>query len=228
MATVLITGVNRGIGLGLLEAYLKRNAKVIGSARDIGDVKRRHAHEISAGRLRVLSMDVTVSDSIAAAARSVDEPIDILINNAGVVGPKHQSTLDMDFAGFAHTFEVNTLGPLRVAQAFLPHLKRGRMAKIVTISSGMGSMSYASSDRIAYRASKAAVNKVMQGLSTDLKPFRIAVASIHPGWVRSDMGGSSADITVEESAKGIISVIDRLTPETTGRFFDWNGAQRPW
>ena len=163
-----------------------------------------------------------------AAAASITEPIDILINNAGSIGPERQSTLDMDFDGFAQTFAVNTLAPLAVVQAFLPHLKRSSSPRILTISSWMGSLSHQKSDRIAYRASKAAVNKVMQGLATDLEPMGVAVAVLHPGWVRTDMGGAGADIAPAESAAGILKLAEGLTLAGTGKFYNWDGSSLDW
>lgn len=142
-----------------------------------------------------------------------------------MIGPQRQSTLDTDFEGFLETLNVNTLGPLRIVQAFLPHLRRSKAARIITISSRMGSLSYAKSDRIAYRASKAAVNKVMQGLATDLQGERIVAISVHPGWVQTDMGGSEADISVQESAAGLVKLVDRLTLDDSGGFFDWTGER---
>lgn len=226
MATVLITGVGRGIGLELCRQALDQGHAVIGSVRDSAQADNLRA--TFAGRLTVLELDVTDAAALSAAARSLDVAIDIVINNAGVIGPKRQSTLDMEFEGFAEALAVNTLAPLRVAQAFLPHLERAERPRLLTISSRMGSMSYAKSDQIAYRASKAAVNKIVQALATDLAPRGIAVASIHPGWVRTDMGGSSADIATEESARGILALADKLTLAETGRFWNYDGNELPW
>jgi len=224
VSTWLITGVGRGIGRELARALLMRGERVIGTLRDPAQISAELSACAASGSLKLVALDVRDGASIADAARQVDEPIDVLINNAGVIGPQRQSTLDMDFDGFLDTFAVNTLGPLRVVQAFLPHLRKAGAAKIVTISSRMGSLSYAKSDRIAYRASKAAVNKVVQGLATDLQAEGIVAIAVHPGWVRTDMGGAGADIPVEESAAGIIRLIDRMTLRETGRFFDWTGA----
>jgi NAD(P)-dependent dehydrogenase (short-subunit alcohol dehydrogenase family) len=196
---------------------------VIATVRDCEHVPPDWASFRENGQLEVLALDVRDGRSIAEAAKTVDEPVDMLVNNAGIIGPERQSTLDMDFDGFLETLAVNTLGPLRVVQAFLPHLRRAHAGRIVTISSRMGSLSYATSDRIAYRASKAAVNKVMQGLATDLREDGITVVSVHPGWVRTDMGGSGADIPVQESAAGLLRLIDRLSLSDTGGFFDWQG-----
>ncbi|MCG7391721.1 SDR family oxidoreductase [Microvirga sp. ACRRW] len=223
MSTYLITGIGRGIGQELARALLMRGERVIGTLRDLGWASPEWKKFTADGRLKLIALDVRDEASIVEAASQLDEPIDVLINNAGLIGPKRQSTLDMDFEGFLEVLRVNTLGPLRITQAFLSHLRQSKAAKIVTISSRMGSLSHAKSDRIAYRASKAAVNKVMQGLATDLQPEGIIAISVHPGWVRTDMGGSDADISVEESAAGLIRLIDGLTLKETGGFFDWNG-----
>jgi NAD(P)-dependent dehydrogenase (short-subunit alcohol dehydrogenase family) len=199
---------------------------VIGSVRDAAAAK---ALEAELGlRFQALVFDVTDDDAVAQAAASLDRPIDVLINNAGIIGPERQSALDMDFGGFAESLAVNVLAPLRIAQAFLPHLTRSAKPRLMTVSSGMGSMSYASSDHLAYRASKAAVNKVTQGLATDLKRFGVAVASIHPGWVRTDMGGRGADIEAGESAKGILDIAEGLDLAGTGKFLRYDGSEMAW
>lgn len=219
MTTILITGAGRGIGRELAVQALAKGWRVIGSVRKAGT---------SPAGVHELDFDVTDEAAIRAAAASLDEPVDILINNSGVIGPARQSTTDMDYRGFALTLDINVLGPLRVTQAFLPHLQRSQQPRVLTVSSLMGSMSYAKSDRIAYRASKAAVNKVMQGLATDLAPQGIAVASLHPGWVKTDMGGQGADIEPQQSAAGILTIAEALTAEQTGRFWNWDGKQLEW
>ena len=226
MTRILITGVHRGIGRELARQAVAKGWSVIGSVRtqDQAEAMRSQLGE----RFTALVFDVTDGVAIAAAAASVSVPVDILINNSGVIGPDHQSTLDMDFEGFALTLAINTLGPLRVAQAFLPNLKMSEMPRLVTISSGMGSMSYQKSDRIAYRASKAAVNKVVQGLATDLRPDGIAVVSVHPGWVRTDMGGFGADISAEESAADILTLAEGLDMLQSGSFLNHDGQLLEW
>lgn len=226
MTTILITGTNRGIGLEMANQALAKGWTVYGSAR--APVTDPDAHICHHPNFHDLQFDVTDHAAVRAAAAGIDAPIDILINNAGIIGPERQSTLDMDFDGFAETLAVNTLAPLAVAQAFLPQLKRSAAPRILTISSQMGRMSYAKSDRIAYRASKAAVNKVMQGLATDLKPMAVAVALVHPGWVRTDMGGAGADIDPSESASGILTLAEGLTLEATGQFYNWDGSIAEW
>ena len=226
MTTILITGTNRGIGLELAKQALAKGWTVYGSARTV--VTDAEAHICEHPGFHDLRFDVTDHEAVRAAAASISDPIDILINNAGTIGPERQSTLDMDFGGFAQTFAINTLAPLAVSQAFLPHLRRSANPRILTISSAMGSLSHAKSDRIAYRASKAAVNKVMQGLATDLAPMGVAVAVVHPGWVRTDMGGPDADIDVGTSASGILGLVDGLTLARTGGFFNWDGSPAEW
>ena len=226
MTTILITGAGRGIGLALAKEALARGWRVFGSVR--GEAEARELEQKFGANFRALIFDVTDAAAVADAAAAFDEPIDILINNAGVIGPDRQSALDMDFDGLRLTLEVNTLAPLRVTQAFLPHLKRSKNPRVLTISSNMGSLSYASSDHLAYRISKAAVNKAMQGLASDLKPQGVALAVLHPGWVRTDMGGAGADISPQVSAKGMLDVAQGLTLANTGQFLNFDGKTRPW
>ena len=202
---------------------------MIAGSRDPGAAPLKALKAKAGDRLQTVSLEVTDPASVQDAVSTLgDRPIDVLINNAGTIGPQRQSTLDTDFEGMAETFEINTIAPLRVAQAFLPNLMKSKMGRIVTISSSMGSLAQNTSDRIAYRASKAAVNKVFQGLATDLKSSNIAVIVMHPGWVRTDMGGSNADITPEESAAGILKVADDLTLAKTGQFINYDGKSVPW
>lgn len=219
MAKVVITGTSRGIGRKLAELYSARGDAVIGAAR-------RPQPGLS---FEERTLELADPASFAAFAAGLKgDAVDVLINNAGVIGPERQASTDMDFEGFAETFAVNTIAPLRLTQALLANIRASGAGKVVIITSGMGSMSHAKSDHVAYRASKAAVNKVAQALATDLAKENIAVASIHPGWVRTDMGGSNADISVEESAAGIQRVVDGLTVATTGQFWNYDGKPLAW
>ena len=223
MNTILITGANRGIGFELARRYADAGWRVVAGVQDVARAKSVLSFA------ECVEVDVAESASVAAlAAKYSNDTIDVLINNAGVIGPETQSSSHMDFDGFLDTLNINTLGPLRITQALLPALQRAKVGKIITITSKMGSLSYASSDHIAYRASKAAVNKVMQCVATDMKPQGIAVAVIHPGWVRTDMGGAGADIDVSTSAKGIVAVIEKLSLATTGKFWNYDGSGIQW
>ncbi len=226
MTTILITGVGRGVGHELARQSLDKGWRVIGSVRRPEDAGR--LHDLAGEAFRSLIFDVRDGGAIEAAAESIADPVDILINCSGIIGPQRQSALDMDFDGFAETLAINTIGPLRVVHAFLPHLRLSANGRILTLSSWMGSTAHPKSDRIAYRASKAAVNKLMQGLATDLAPEGIAVASVHPGWVRTDMGGSQAAVSPQDSAAGVLTLCERLTPDNTGQFWNFDGSQLPW
>jgi NAD(P)-dependent dehydrogenase (short-subunit alcohol dehydrogenase family) len=234
MATILITGANRGIGFALARTYLERRDAVIGACR-----KPREASELAAlagpsgNRVEIAWIDVTNPLSIARTRDSLrGRPIDVLINNAGIMGPERQSAADMDFDGFLHTLDANTIGPLRVTQAFLPNLEKvspGKaFGKIANISSGMGSFSGGAEGDLAYRASKAALNKLTQGMAAELKRRGIAVIAVNPGWVKTDMGGKSAPLPVSESALGIVKVIDALTLAGTGAFTSHDGSNMAW
>ena len=225
MTSILITGVNRGIGQELARAALGKGWTVYGSVRT-----RQQAGGMAKALpgLKPLVFDVTDREAISDAASGLEGPLDIVINNAGIIGPDRQSPLDMDFDGFAQTLAVNTLAPLAISQALLPHLRQSTGGRIVTISSQMAWMGYAKSDRIAYRASKSAVNKVMQGLATDLEPEGISVCVIDPGWVKTDMGGEDADNNPLDVAEGILKIADSLTVSHTGKFFKWTGEERPF
>ncbi|MCK7612133.1 SDR family oxidoreductase [Roseibium sediminicola] len=226
MPVCLVTASNRGIGFELARAALARGWTVYGSVRT-----EELAHETASrldGDFKPLVFDVTDHARVHAVAASLDNALDLLINNAGIISPKRQSPLDMDFDGFAETLKVNTLAPLAVSQAFLPPLRKSVNGRILTISSQMAWIGYRKSDTLAYRASKAAVNKVMQGLATELEPSNIPVALIDPGWVRTDMGGPQADNDPVAVAEGILEVAERLTLADTGKFFRWSGEERPF
>jgi len=229
MAVVLITGANRGIGLALVKAYAGRRDKVIATVRATSD---RHeldeAVKAAPKWIEVIEMDVADPAEIGRARRRLEaEPIDVLINNAGIGGPERQSATDMDFDGLIDTLNVNTIAPLRVANAFLPNVKAAK-GKIITLSSQMGQVQSASSDSLAYRVSKAAVNKLMRGLATELKPMGIPVLIVHPGWVKTDMGGDGAQLTPEQSAAQLQKLIDKLDLASTGKFLAWNGKELAW
>ncbi len=225
MTSIFITGISRGIGFEIARQALAKNWQVAGSVRKEKD---KLFLESSLAGVEVLLFDVCNNEQLKNAAAQFLPAIDILINNAGTIGPERQSTLDMDFDKFAETLAINTIAPLRVTQAFLPNLRRGKNPRLITVSSNMGRMQYARSDQIAYRSSKSAANKIVQALATDLAPDNICVVAINPGWVKTDMGGPDADISVEESANGILSVVEALTQADTCQFIDWDGTRQSW
>lgn len=217
MTHLLVTGCNRGIGRALTLAALERGWKVTGTARSVTRLSD----------VDVIECDMEEITRLGDVFRDL-APLDILINNAGVIGPRRQAALDMDFAGFRRALTVNTLAPLAMSQACLPALRQRPGSRILSLSSQMSWMGYRKSDRIAYRATKVALNKVMQGLATDLEPLGIAVALVDPGWVRTDMGGTDAEEDPDVVAGGILDLAERLTLAETGKFLRHTGEERPF
>ncbi len=223
-----ITGCNRGIGLGLVEHYLKSGDAVIAFCRN-----RDTASELTAlqslGQLHILTMDVNDNASIQAAVSQIENhPVDLLINNAGVGGGQQQSLEDIDPQQWLQVLQTNTLSPLFVTRALLPNLGLSQNPKVMIISSQLGAISYNNIGLYAYESSKAAVNKVVRGLAIDLKEQGITVCALHPGWVKTDMGGPNAEISVEVSVIGLANTIDNLNLSQTGSFWQWDGEEHPW
>jgi NAD(P)-dependent dehydrogenase (short-subunit alcohol dehydrogenase family) len=224
MARALITGASRGIGEALAATLAARGHEVLAAMR--------HPPASPAGRrgLRWLELDVADPQSIVAAAeRLAGEPLDILVNNAGIFGQRGAGLGRIDDRVWHEVLAVNVIGAYRTAEAFLPNLRMGHGRKLVTISSRMGSIGLnTTGGEYIYRSSKAAVNAVMKSLAVDLAPEGITVALLHPGWVRTDMGGQGAAIDVQTSANGLADVIEALTPAQSGGFFNYDGAPLVW
>jgi NAD(P)-dependent dehydrogenase (short-subunit alcohol dehydrogenase family) len=224
MARALITGASRGIGEALAATLAARGHEVLAAMR--------HPPASPAGRrgLRWLELDVADPQSIVAAAeRLAGEPLDILVSNAGIFGQRGAGLGRIDDRVWHEVLAVNVIGAYRTAEAFLPNLRMGLGRKLVTISSRMGSIGLnTTGGEYIYRSSKAAVNAVMKSLAVDLAPEGITVALLHPGWVRTDMGGQGAAIDVQTSANGLADVIEALTPAQSGGFFNYDGAPLVW
>lgn len=223
MATVLITGANRGIGLALARLHAARGDRVIGVCRRSSDALAQTGAQVESG------VDVTDDAAVAALAQRLrDLRIDTLVLNAGIL--ERESLGGIDAAGFdamRRQFEVNALGPLRVAQALLDHLAVG--AKVGIVTSRMGSIAdNGSGGRYGYRASKAAVNAIGKSLAVDLKPRGIAVFLLHPGYVATDMVGGTGDVTPDQAAAQLVERLDTLGLEQTGTFWHANGGELPW
>jgi NAD(P)-dependent dehydrogenase (short-subunit alcohol dehydrogenase family) len=155
--------------------------------------------------------------------------IDVLINNAGIGGPRGRATGKVDYEALAHVLDVNTMGPLRVLEAFIDHLARGERKLAVTITSGMGSIGdNTSGGSIPYRSSKAAVNMVMRSAAIDLAPRHITCVLLSPGWVKTDMGGPGAKLTPQQSVSAMRRLIAKLGPDDSGKFLHYDGREYPW
>lgn len=232
MESVVITGANRGIGLALCNTFLDAGWQVIAGCREPGAAEdlQALAGALAGERLRVLTLDVRSQNSVHAFSEALGkQPIDALINNAGVMGGEHQGLEDMDYAAWLLAFDVNTLGPHRVVKALLPNLRLAKGARILTVSSQMGAfgldMDHAP---YAYCTSKAAVSRVMQIMAKDLKAEGIIACPVHPGWVQTDMGGPNATITPQESARGLFRLVTSMGMSHSGRFWTWEGKEHVW
>jgi len=226
---VLITGANRGLGLEFVRQYLADGWRVIACCRNpLGASALIALAAASGGRLSIRELDVTDFSKIDQLAETLKaETIDLLINNAGYY--PHGSFGDNDYADWELAFRINVLAPMKMAEAFVDHVAASRLRKIATLSSKMGSIAdNGSGGSYPYRSSKTAVNMVMKSLAIDLQPRGIAVITLHPGWVLTDMGGPNALITVTQSVTGLRKVIDQLTPQNTGRFVAYDGQEIPW
>ena len=190
----------------------------------------RRLADASDDKLQILALDVTDSVIVQAAAAKLDgQAIDLLLNNAGIGGPRGQSVGNIDYEAWAKVLDVNTMGPLRVSEAFVDHVAQSERKLIVTITSGMGSLAdNTSGGAYAYRSSKAAVNMVMRSLAIDLAPRGIACVVINPGWVLTDMGGPHATLTTAESVKKLRRLIETLGPGQSGKFFNYDGREYAW
>jgi len=220
MTRTVITGANRGIGLALVLESVKRGHEVVAACR-------ASSPELDALGVEVVTgVEVGRDDGIAALSGALrDRPVDILVNNAGV--HRSDSLGRIDFDRIRLQLETNALGPVRVTQALLPNLKPG--AKVAIITSRSGSIGdNGSSGNYGYRMSKAAVNMAGVNLALDLKSRGVAVAIIHPGMVRTGMGGSPQAVEPADAARRLMARIDELTPERTGKFLHAEGYALPW
>ncbi len=235
MPSVLITGANRGIGLAFAHSFAADGWRVHACCRDPDGAEDLAALSVvmasadTAGAVMLHRLDVTDGSRIAGLSRELaDEAIDVLVNNAGVMGPG-TGFGEMDYDGWLPVFETNTLAPMRMAEGFVEQVAKSGRKLIVNISSIMGSLGEnADGGAIIYRSSKAALNMVSKSLSAELAPRGITVIVFHPGWVSTDMGGPDAAVTPGESVEGMRAVIERVTPNDSGRFFNFDGHEIQW
>lgn len=232
MPSVLITGSNRGLGLEWVRQCAGHGWRVFATCRDpeaaadLQELRSQHPG-VSVHRL-----DVTAPEQIADLAKALhDEPLDRLVNNAAVYfehwGKDPVGSIDYD--DWQETFRVNTLGPMRVTEALLSHLARGDNPLVISITSDMGSIAHIDIPRdYAYRSSKAALNAAMHGLAQELQPRGIGVLLLHPGWVRTRMGGNNAPLSAGESVHHMLSLVDRFDPSMSGEVFRYDGTPLPW
>ena len=231
MASILITGASRGIGYQLAKQYAQAGDRVYATCRRPDRAQQLNAlAATSDGRLTVHQMDVGDDVSVKACAVELDgAPIDVLINNAGVWGGLETQTFqNMDYDTWAYDFNVMAMGPFRVIQTFLPNVLAGDQRKIVTLSSQVAAHVYDHVIGYSYASAKAAVNRLMTALATELEDQGVIVVPMHPGWVKTEMAGDVADIEPHESAQGVREVIGRMTLADSGKFLKWTGDVHPW
>ena len=232
--TVLITGSNRGIGLGFARAYAEQGWRVIATCRNPDGAGDLHALAAKYPDLRIEALDVTQADQIVALATKLDgQAIDVLINNAGIIGnPGAQLAGRMNLDEYQRVLDVNTLGPLRVVEAFLPHLRAGQQRKIVNISTSEASFGMDRGPaRIAfYRSSKAALNMLMLNYAKMAAAEGIAVALVNPGPVDTDMmrGVNMPKRSVELAVSEVMAIANDLDLENSGTFWNYDGTALPW
>lgn len=228
METVLITGANRGIGFALCKEFLQHGYSVYATYR--GDTPSNELLALAeAPQCQLIALDVTSSESVKQLAIDLaDVEIDILINNAGVIGPMTPIQQGVDSDEWLQMLAANVVAPVSISAALLPNLKRAKRPRVITISSEMGTFTNTDAGMLAYRTSKAGASKAMQVLAAELKEEGIIVCPMHPGWVQTDMGGPQAPLTATQSAAGLYTVISQLTLEQTGLLHCYDGSVLAW
>jgi NAD(P)-dependent dehydrogenase (short-subunit alcohol dehydrogenase family) len=231
--TVLITGANRGLGLEFARQYTAAGWQVIGTVREpdqAKELKAIGATDEAQGSVIIVQLDVADPKSVTAMAEALKhQPIDLLINNAGIGSGGANTLADIKPENYERIIQVNAIGPMRVTQALLPNLKMGAGKTIVSITSGLGSITMNTGGRFyGYRESKAALNMFMRTIAAELKGEGFIAIAMSPGWVQTDMGGPNAELTPDQSITGMRKVIDNLKPDDSGKFWNHDGEQLPW
>jgi NAD(P)-dependent dehydrogenase (short-subunit alcohol dehydrogenase family) len=232
VSSVCITGVSRGLGLGFAEYYLKQGWDVYGSLRDPNNDAVKKLAKKYKEMFTVFTMDVSDYESVrrgAAQVRELTDHIDLLVNNAGInAGPNAPTIPEISHEKMHAAFSVNVMGPLYCVQAFLPLLEQSDGAKVVMISSSAGSISDTGGGRmVPYCVSKSALNMLTKLLWFRLRDVDIPIVALHPGWVRTDMGGTNGRLSVKESVEGMASVIEELRLDSA-LYQDYSGDALPW
>ena len=228
---ILITGASRGIGLAMVRYGMEKGWDVLACCRHPQQAEKLLSMaQLSNGRVSVYVADMSELATIQALAYELrNESIDMLINNAGVYGSERNSFGQVDTQDWLETLKVNTIAPLKMSEAFIEQLSMGHNKVIACLSSKMGSMDdNTSGGSYIYRSSKAALNAVVKSMSIDLAEREIKCVVLHPGWVKTEMGGPNAEITTKESVSKIFNTLLSLKMEDSGRFIDIDGTDIAW
>ena len=231
MPTLLITGANRGIGLELCEQYLDADWQVHAACRDPNNATRLSVlADKYPESLTVHTLDVSNAEQILSLKTELgDKPIDILFNNAGIYGSDSAEFGNTNTEDWLKTFNVNVISPMKMVEAFAENVALSDKKIIANMSSKMGSIAdNGSGGSYSYRSSKAALNMTMTSAAHDLKESGIAVVLLHPGWVRTTMGGPNGELSSEESAISLRLTLSNVTLQDSGNFFDIDGSYIPW
>ena len=226
-----ITGTNRGLGLEMVTQYLDQGRKVFATCRDISKaIELEDLRKSAKGMLEIIELNLFSDDSINEVSKNfLNQPIDLFINNAGMMGPRNISLGSVSGGAWAEVFRVNTIAPLLLAQSLLRNIEIGQEKKMIFVSSRVGSIQENSGGSMyLYRSSKTALNQVVKSLSIDLLDRNVWSVALHPGWVLTDMGGPNALIDVKTSVSGMVSVIEKVGPSDTGKFFNYDGSHIHW
>ena len=223
MALALITGANRGIGLEFARQYAGQGWDVIGACRH-----PKAAKELVQIGAETVKLDVTEASDVTALSRHLaGRVVDLFVCNAGVTGTRTPVLTATTQADFDYVMRTNVLGPMWLTAALADHIPSG--GKAAFLSSRMGSIgAMANAGSALYRASKAALNAIVKAASLELKQRGVTVIALHPGWVKTGMGGAGADIDAVKSVSGMRAVIERAGERDSGRFFDYSGEELPW
>ena len=224
MPSILITGANRGIGLEFVKQYAADGWKVHACCRNPQAAPELDALE---GDITVHALDVSDLAAIYALAEKIDAPLNVVIANAGVGSWNIPGFGEMDYDAWKRVMDVNLYGAVATCEAFAPHAIKAK-GRIAAMTSEMGSIADASSGAIPYRTSKAALNMAVQVIAPELAPKDVAIATFHPGWVKTDMGGSHARITAEQSVSGLRARIMEMRPTSSPKFLAYDGREIPW
>ena len=230
MATILVTGANRGLGIEFVEQYLNDGNEVIATYRNENSSMDLIKMGNERSNLKLLQLDVSSNKSLNSFAENLgDSPIDIFINNAGVYGPRNSSFGNVDEENWIPAIKINAIAPILLTQLIIKNIRSGADKKLIFVTSKMGSIDdNKGGGAYVYRSSKTALNAVVKSLSVDLENEGIVVALIHPGWVKTDMGGPNALIDKDTSVRGMTEVISNLDISSTGNFYNYDGSIIPW
>lgn len=230
VTSILITGCSRGIGLEMARQALSRNWRVFACCRHPQNANElKTLEESSQGLLSIHRLDISDLTQIQALSFVINDKIDILVNNAARYGSMNHQFGNVDATDWLETLKVNAIAPLKMAEAFIHNIERGDGKLIVNISSKMGSITdNTSGGSYIYRSSKTALNAVIKSMSLDLRNKGISCVALHPGWVKTEMGGPNAQISVQESVEKMLAIVDKTSLDDSGSFFDIDGSIIPW